>query len=168
MGGGGTGKSVFTAVLHGRLSERVAAWHYCRHDNPQASAPESLLRSLAAMLFHRLPGYADALGEVPAATVTDPRELFEALFEAPLRKVTPPAQAMSMIIDALDELPKEVQKLLLGVIAGQLSQLPPWLRLFVTSREEVRAALLAAAENRGAGCCRRTTCAGTSMRAYKR
>ena len=56
MGGGGTGKSVLTATLHQRVSEQVVAWHYCRHDEPQASAPAALLRSLATMLCHRLPG----------------------------------------------------------------------------------------------------------------
>jgi len=33
-------------------------------------------------------------------------------------------------------MPKELQKPLLDVIASQLSRLPPWLMLFVTSREE--------------------------------
>ena len=33
-------------------------------------------------------------------------------------------------------MPKESQKPLLDVIASQLSRLPPWLMLFVTSREE--------------------------------
>ena len=33
-------------------------------------------------------------------------------------------------------MPKELQKPLLDVIASQLSRLPPWLKLFVTSREE--------------------------------
>ena len=33
-------------------------------------------------------------------------------------------------------MPKELQKPLLDVLASQLSRLPPWLMLFVTSREE--------------------------------
>jgi hypothetical protein len=136
MGGGGTGKSVLTATLHQRVSEQVVAWHYCRHDHPKASAPAALLRSLATMLCHRLPGYADALAEVPSETVTDPEELFAALFAVPLKVVTEPGQRQLIIIDALDELPKETQKPLLAVIAGQFSQLPAWLKLFVTSREE--------------------------------
>ena len=83
MGGGGTGSSVLSATLHARISDRVVAWHYCRHDDPQASEPSALLRSLAAMLCNRLPGYA--LAEVPAEAVTDPKELFAALIEAPTR-----------------------------------------------------------------------------------
>ena len=39
MGGGGVGKSVLTAELLHRAyrSNRVVAWHFCRHDNPQQS-----------------------------------------------------------------------------------------------------------------------------------
>ena len=70
MGGGGVGKSVLTAELLHRTyrSNRVVAWHFCRHDNPQQSSPDALLRSLAAMLCARLPGYKEALGEVRRAS----------------------------------------------------------------------------------------------------
>ena len=147
MGGGGVGKSVLTAELLRRAhaSNRVVAWHFCRHDNPQQSSPDALLRSLAAMLCARLPGYKEALGEVSAELLkaTDPKELFAALFTAPLLKVESPETPSLIILDALDELPKQGQKPLLSVIAAQLSTLPPWLRLFVTSREEpqIKAAL---------------------------
>ena len=147
MGGGGVGKSVLTAELLRRAyrSNRVVAWHFCRHDNPQQSSPDALLQSLAAMLCARLPGYKEALGEVALELrkATDPKELFAALFTSPLQKVKSPAKPSFIILDALDELPKQGQKPLLSVIAAQLSTLPPWLRLFVTSREEpqIKAAL---------------------------
>ena len=140
MGGGGTGKTVRTAELLDRVIHRAVAWHFCRHDNPAQSAPGSLLRSLAAMLAHRLPGYKEKLEAtgVPGEAVDDPAELFTALFETPLlvSEVQAPEIPLLVIIDALDELPKESQKPLLAVIASQLSRLPPWLKLFVTSREE--------------------------------
>ena len=50
--------------------------------------------------------------------------------------MAPPDRPQLIIIDALDEIPKEAQPPLLGMIASQLSKLPDWLRLFVTSREE--------------------------------
>jgi len=140
MGGGGVGKSVLTAKLMHRAysSNRVVAWHFCRHDNPQQSSPDALLRSLAAMLCTRLPGYKEALGEVSGELLKsiDPEELFTALFTVPLQKVKSPEKPSLIILDALDELPKQGQKPLLNVIAAQLSTLPKWLRLFVTSREE--------------------------------
>ena len=92
-----------------------------------------------------LPGYKEVLGEVSAELLksTDPKELFAALFTAPLQKVKSPEKPSLIILDALDELPKQGQKPLLNVIAAQLSTLPKWLRLFVTSREEpqIKAAL---------------------------
>lgn len=140
MGGGGTGKSVLSAELLRRLldADRVVAWHFCRHDNPHQSAPASLLRSLAAMLCTKLPGYTQALGTVSAdvLTSTDAKELFDALYATPLAALAAPEEAQIIIIDALDELPKEHQKLLLDLIAGQLFRLPKWLCMFVTSREE--------------------------------
>jgi hypothetical protein len=140
MGGGGTGKSVLTAELLDRVINRTVAWHFCRHDNPAQSAPGPLLRSLAAMLAHRLPGYKEKLeaSGVPGEAMDDPAELFKALFETPLllSKVQAPERPLLVILDALDELPKESQKPLLAVIASQLSRLPRWLKLFVTSREE--------------------------------
>ena len=102
-------------------------------------------RGLAAMLCARLPGYEEALGEVSGELLeaTDTKELFAALFTAPLQKVKSPNTPLLIILDALDELPKQGQKPLLSVIAEQLSTLPKWLRLFVTSREEpqIKAAL---------------------------
>ena len=58
------------------------------------------------------------------------------LFETPLlvSKVQAPETPLHVILDALDELPKESQKPLPAVIASQLSRLPSWLKLFVTSR----------------------------------
>ena len=140
MGSGGTGKTVLTAELLHRLFDRVVAWHFCRHDNAEQSSPCALLRSLAAMLCTRLPGFKAALGDVPPAMLasTDPKEVFDALLATPLSELGPPADAKPrlIILDALDEIPKADQPRLLGVIANELSKLPPWLRVFTTSREE--------------------------------
>ena len=75
----------------------------------------------------------------PALASADVKEVFETLIAAPLAEVTQPASPQLMMIDALDEIPKEGQKPLLELIAKQLALLPTWLRLFVTSRDEVRA-----------------------------
>ena len=75
-------------------------------------------------------------GRVALLKSTDPKELFAALFTVPLQEVKSPEKPSLIILDALDELPKQGQKPLLNVIAAQLSTLPKWLRLFVTSREE--------------------------------
>ena len=133
---------MLTAELLYREFKRVVGWHLCRHDDAEKSKPCALLRSLSCMLGARLPGYAEALGDgdVPAEIreSTDPKEVFDALFAAPLSEVAPPADGkpLLIIIDALDEIPKADQPRLLGVIANELSKLPSWLRIFTTSREE--------------------------------
>ena len=95
------------------------------------------------MLCHTLDGFEEALEQAAdleaALASADVTEVFEMLIAAPLAEVTPPARAQLMMIDALDEIPKEGQKPLLELIAKQLALLPTWLRLFVTSRDEVRA-----------------------------
>ena len=133
---------MLTAELLYREFKRVVGWHLCRHDDAEKSKPCALLRSLSCMLAARLPGYAEALGDgdVPAEILesTDPKEVFDALFAAPLSEVAPPADGkpLLIIIDALDEIPKADQPRLLNVIANELSKLPSWLRIFTTSREE--------------------------------
>ena len=114
-----------------------------RHDDKEKSAPVALLKSLAAMLCHTLEGFKAALMEqadkVDAALISaDISDIFEALLAEPLARVTPPDRPHLVLIDALDEIPKEGQKPLLTLIVKQLSRLPRWLRLIVTSREEVR------------------------------
>ena len=136
MGSGGTGKTVLTAELLHRL-DRVSRGTFAATTTPSSRA-RARVRSLAAMLCTRLPGFKAALGDVPPAMLasTDPKEVFNALFAEPLRELAPPPAPMLIILDALDEIPKADQPRLLGVIANELSKLPPWLRVFTTSREE--------------------------------
>lgn len=142
MGGGGVGKSVLSAELLARLMEKrqVVGWHFCRHDNKEQSSPTNLLRSIAAMLCHTLDGFEAALlaaeGHEKAFESEEIDLVFDLLFMKPLNAVAAPAVRQAVLIDALDELPKEGQKPLLDLIVKQLSQLPKWVRLFVTSREE--------------------------------
>ncbi|KAL1530872.1 hypothetical protein AB1Y20_001766 [Prymnesium parvum] len=142
MGGGGVGKSVLSAELLARWLDKrcVAAWHFCRHDDTDQSKPANLLRSIAAMLCHTLDGFEEALSEATgledALVSADPSVVFDALIHKPLEKVPSQTAARVIMVDALDEIPKEGQKPLLDVIVNQLASLPTWLRVFVTSREE--------------------------------
>ena len=45
-----------------------------------------------------------------ALVSNDPKAVFEALFAAPLRKVSAPEAVLILVIDALDEMSKEGQK----------------------------------------------------------
>ena len=111
-----------------------------RHDDNEKSTPIALLKSLAAMLCHTLGGFEAALSQVPALNEPlesmDVKALFDMLIAKPIEQVTQPAKPMLIMIDALDEIPKEGQAPLLNLIAEHFAQLPNWLRFFVTSREE--------------------------------
>ena len=150
VGGGGTGKSVAAAELLARLldKENVAAWHFCKHTEPARSAPAALLRSLAGMLCATVEGFEDALREGGGSDVATDKvdELFQALIAEPLQNVEAPRgadDALVLIIDALDELPRDALKPVLSLLANELKTLPPWIKLVVTSRDEaqIKAAL---------------------------
>ena len=136
-----TGKSVLSAELLRRNTAgwRAAAWHFCRHDDAAKSEPCALMRSLAGMLCTTVAGYEASLIHVTnldeAFASTDPKVVFQALFVEPLKHVVV-TDTLFLLIDALDEIPKEWQKALLRVIATMLEQLPKWLRVFTTSRDE--------------------------------
>ena len=58
------------------------------------------------------------------------------LFHEPLGRTAAPDGTLVIVLDALDEVPRDRLVPLLEVIATELRRLPGWLRLFVTSREE--------------------------------
>ena len=148
VGGGGTGKSVAAAELLARLLDKqnAAAWHFCKHTEPARSAPAVLLRSLAGMLCATVEGFEDALKKSGGVETDKVDELFEALLAKPLRSVEAPRgadDALVLIIDALDELPRDALQPVLSLLATELKTLPPWIKLVVTSRDEaqIKAAL---------------------------
>ena len=141
MGGAGTGKSVVSAKLLELMGEQVVAFHFCRHDNPAASSPVALLSSLAAQLCACLPGFAEQLGR---STSVDEalqsghvEKVFEHLIAVPLGQLTAEKTAV-IVLDALDELPQDGIQAVLNLLADKLILLPPFLKLFVTSRDEPR------------------------------
>jgi len=153
MGGGGTGKSVAFSVLLDRQRRRGAAiaWHLCRHDDAAASKPATIIRSLAAMLCETVPGFEAQLrakfpGIVEEGGDLDdmqPADLFAVLVCGPLSEVEAPGHNCVIGIDALDELPREHLKTMLALVADSFPNLPDWVKVFVTSRDEaqIKAAL---------------------------
>jgi len=165
VGGAGTGKSVVSAQLlkTAGIREHIKAWHFCRHDNAAGSDVRVILQSWAAMLTCLLPNFSvgeqgdDGVGKaiVAATSVT---ELFELLLAAPLRRVAegkgggteikgddhsrkqqqqqqtlhPPCV---MVLDAVDELPRDSLEALLQLIADKFGDLPSFVRLFIAVRD---------------------------------
>ena len=146
VGGAGTGKSVVASLVLRRLlaEQRGAAHHYCRHDDAASSSPAAICESLAAMLSASIPGFAAAIhhAKTEVAAALDggtAAELFDQLLRRPLSQVSLPANVpLVVVIDALDELAGEGRALVLSLLtsSGLGGALPPWLRVFVTSRED--------------------------------
>ena len=104
-----------------------------------------LLKSLAAQLCANLPGFAQQLSQQSAEALEALRDakpkvsaIFDKLLGEPLKAMAAPAKPFVVILDALDELPHDALQPMLTLIAEQFSQLPAFVRLFVTSREEER------------------------------
>ena len=73
-------------------------------------------------------------------------DVFTALFQDPLSKMKPDTTVPHLlVIDALDELPDRAKDRVLNLLTAFFSKLPPWLRLFVTSRpdEHIKSAFAA-------------------------
>ena len=107
------------------------------------SQPIALLRSLCGMMCERIPGFKERLcsqkqEDVTAAlSSTKAGEVFETLIRVPASQVSrePSDKPYVIIIDALDELPAKEMVPLVQLIVEKFSNLPLWLRLFVTSRK---------------------------------
>jgi len=145
-GHAGTGKSVISAkVLHLQYHNSLIGWHFCQHSNPLENTSIAILESMSGIMASRLPAYETAVAKVDVKTLEaakandDAMEFYMLLFEAPLNAMEPPTDADGkncvklLIIDAADEIhDKQLDKFLKVVTC--FSDLPRWIRLFLTSR----------------------------------
>lgn len=132
VGGGGTGKSVVSAQLMARknVRERVMAWHFCRYEKAAENDVRVILQSLAAMLTKTLPGFrVQDLGKARKASTV--AEMFDLLLVGPLKR-TVNASPCVLLLDALDELPRDSLEAVLQLIADRCGELPSFVKLFLT------------------------------------
>lgn len=95
------------------------------------------------MIASNVPAYNDELLKIGRAALKqafskDVEEIFRTLFTEPLSKIEPPdgTPYCVIVIDALDELPADAKNRILRLISENFLDLPKWVRLFVTSRDE--------------------------------
>lgn len=147
-GNAGMGKSVISAVVCKRMMKvgRLSGSHFCRHDNARQRNPKVMLQSLAHQLSESLLEYRDSLADVLSRNLgvelndMEVRELFEFLFEGPLKELKDPGRNILMIVDGLDESEYRGRNELLDVISNHFKKLPCWIRVLVTARPEVNIA----------------------------
>ena len=147
-GDAGMGKSVIAAIVCQtmRRAGRLSGSHFCQHNKARPRNPKIMLQSLAYQLTEFLPQYKRELVKTLSRNVGEDinnlevGDLFELLFEEPLRKVNDPGKSLLMVIDGLDESEYKGRNELLDVIANHFCTLPGWVRFCVTTRPEINIA----------------------------
>ena len=147
-GDAGMGKSVISAVVCQtmRRAGRLSGSHFCQHNKARPRNPKIMLQSLAYQLSEFLPPYKRELVKALSRNLGEDinnlevGELFELLFEKPLKTVDDPGRSVLMVIDGLDESEYKGRNELLDVMANQFSTLPGWVRFCVTTRPEINIA----------------------------
>ena len=144
-GDAGMGKSVISAVVCQRMQHagRLTGSHFCQHNKARHRNPKIMLQSLAYQLSEFLPPYKRELVKALSRNLGEDinnlevGELFELLFEEPLRNVDDPGECFLMVIDGLDESEYKGRNEMLDVIGNHFSALPVWFRFCVTTRPEI-------------------------------
>ena len=147
-GDAGMGKSVISAVVCQRMRHAglLSGSHFCQHNKARHRNPKIMLQSLAYQLSEFLPEYKRELVKTLSRNVGEDinnlevGDLFELLFEEPLRKVNDPGKSLLMVIDGLDESEYKGRNELVDVIANHFCTLPGWVRFCVTTRPEINIA----------------------------
>lgn len=136
IGGPGIGKSAIAARLTVLKQDRVVAIHFCSRDNYKTLDPHEFTAALVAQFREQVPGYRQAAED--AIRGERPRTAVDAFHEAitvPMHRVSAPKGVRLIVIDALDEAERSgSRETIADVLASQVPLLPPWLRIFVTTR----------------------------------
>ena len=127
----GIGKSVMAALIASHSKLNVVGVHFCQRGS-NFDTPEHVFRQLAFQMATRLPSYRAYLLASPFDWKTaSAKDIFlHALVRAAHGSIDGGRMKHFLLIDALDEAPTELAALLAELSA----ELPPWLRLVLTSR----------------------------------
>jgi len=144
LGSSGTGKSVTAAVICHKLIDKMLCSHFSRHDSPKESEPLKIIYKIFGSLMEKVDGFPAEIGKEKHETLDsvissgDIGQIFDCLILKPLQNLAKSQnfETAFILIDALDELPKESKMSTLQLITDHLSLLPSWIKLMVTSREE--------------------------------
>ncbi len=133
----GTGKSAMMAHLVNRHPQ-VAAYHFCTFNLKDSLDPLIFVRSIAAQLATQLDGYRSAIETIELEKIAeeDPGTLLRRLIADPLKGENPEKPVL-LLVDALDEAFQAGGRNIVKVLHERLADLPPWIRLVLTSRKEL-------------------------------
>jgi hypothetical protein len=146
----GSGKSTLSTTIAHTLQEqgRLGAFVFFSRDVEERSRSANVIRTLAYQLASFSPvirtAIAQAIDTTPRMTQSALRFQFTKLLLEPLRNLPPTEGPVVLILDALDECGSvEDRKPLLSLLSSESVQLPSFVRILITSRDErdIRCAL---------------------------
>ena len=140
--GPGVGKSVLAAKVCEMYEkrEKLAACHFCDFKNPDYSNPQRIVRSLFSQMCHNIKGFRDKLPEILQCERSSPdllSDAFRVLLNDPLHALDRPEPVL-IVIDGLDESKTDIKNEFLELISGKFPELPPWVKILITSRPELQ------------------------------
>ena len=139
--GPGVGKSVLSAKICELYEESglLAACHFCHFKTSDCRDPHKILQSLARQMCDNLDGFRDNLTETLSQEHSRDSlsGAFRVLLNNPLQDLDR-ADPMLIVVDALDESKTADKSEFLGLISEEFSQLPKWMKIFITSRPELQ------------------------------
>ena len=139
--GPGVGKSVLSAKICELYdkSRQLAACHFCDFRTSDSRDPYRILQSLASQMCDKVDGFRDKLSESFSREHSRDSlsDTFRVLLNGPLQALDR-TEPMLIVVDALDESKTHIKSELLGLISDQFSQLPKWIKIFISSRPELQ------------------------------
>jgi hypothetical protein len=138
-----TGKSTIATTVANlfRRQNSLGAFLFFNRDVAELSQPANVTRTMAYWLASFDPHIHSAITAVidnfPTIVQSPILLQFQKLLIEPLAQLSPPQSPIVLVLDALDECgTPEERSLLLDVLAAQSVNLPPFIRILITSRAE--------------------------------
>ena len=139
--GPGVGKSVLSAKACELYKERgqLGACHFCDFKNSDSRNPHRILQSLASQMCDNIEGFHHKLTEVLRREHSRDSlpDAYRVLLNDPLHALERQAPVL-IVVDALDESKAESKSDLLELISEEFLELPPWVKILISSRPELQ------------------------------
>ena len=135
IGEPGVGKSAIAAWLSQVREKQVAAMYFCTQRNTRTLDPYEFVACLVSQLCTQLDGYMEVVQEsFPERRQRTGADAFRELIVEPTRRMPAKPAPSMIIVDSLDEAFMQDGETIVDILADQVEDLPPWLRIVATTR----------------------------------
>ena len=139
--GPGVGKSVLCVRICElyEKSGQLAACHFCDFRYSDYRDPYRILQSLASQMCDNVNGFRDKLTKTLSREHSrhSLSDTFRVLLNDPLHTLGR-TEPILIVVDALDESKTPIKSEFLDLISDEFSQLPKWIKIFISSRHELQ------------------------------